>query len=240
MGPIFTGFAMIFDMAGSDLIPQRFALLLTGVLLTAFTASGCGKKALSREQYVHLRILATLRAREKGTGPEEELGILLGSSGISKEVFDETRVRWFCRGTFQEIRQGLRAVLDTPDLLSRQDYIQYRVRVFLRSRIRGTPFGGELEALAKARGFTVRSFRTAEEIWRGDEETDREIDETYAGLAGARAVPWNSWVEVTSRPEWSAMDGEGWLQRELERRGIDREDWIAAEDLHRMWEQDEK
>jgi len=231
---------MIFDMAVTDFLTRRIALGLTGTVLVAFLVSGCGKKVLSRDRYVRIRIMATLRAREKGTAPEEELVALLESSGVPREVFEETRVRWFGRDSFQEIRRGLRSVLETPGPLSRTDYIQYRVRVYLRSRIRNTRFEIELQDLARVQGFTVQAFRAAEEIWRGESETDREIEELHESLVGARAVPWEVWEALTSRPEWSGESGEDWLDRELERRGISRIDWSASEDLHRLWEQEDE
>jgi hypothetical protein len=199
-------------------------------------ASGCGHRTIGKDEYIETWILATLRAREKGTEPLDELDRLLGASGRSREEFDTAQVGWFGKETNGAIREGIRKTLNTPGLPSRLDYVNLRVRVYLRSRIRGTDFREELADYMEFQGRETTAFDAAAKIWVGDEETDEEIESVYGNLKGALRIDWRTWMEMSRHPLWSKRHTEDWLQEELDRRGVSQTDWDAAEEVHEAWE----
>ncbi|MHC4598836.1 MAG: hypothetical protein ACYS47_07520 [Planctomycetota bacterium] len=202
--------------------------------LLAAACGSCTGPHVGRAEYVQAWVLATLRAREKGTEPREELVKIISARGYSKEAFEEAQVRWFEKEVNEEILLKIREILDTPGLPSRVEYVRARVLIYLRSRIRGTPFAEELRTFG--RGRSEAAFAAAERIWVGDQETDLEIDALADLLAGALNVSWETWSEITNHPRWGDEQSEDWLEEELQRRDVTQADWSAAEGVHSAWE----
>ncbi|MHC5040094.1 MAG: hypothetical protein ACYTHM_22530 [Planctomycetota bacterium] len=209
-------------------LPLFIALLGTAVIVGA-----CQEGTVSRETYIQYWVLATLRAREKGTEPQEELGKILAFAGVSREVFEEAQVRWMEEETLQEIRQAIRKTLETADLPSRSEYVRARVLAFLRSRVRRTSLAEEVKTYGEVQGFSYASFQEASCVWTGDGETDVEIQQLYKNLEGGVTVSWEVWCDITSTPEWKAgRRSDPWFAERLEKHGIRLEDWEAAEEIH--------
>ena len=201
--------------------------------------AGCPGPRVDREEYVQAWVLATLRAREKGTEPREELVKILHARGFSKDAFDDAQVRWFGKEVNEDIRKRIREALDTPGLPSRVEYVRARVLVYLRSRVRGTSFAEELRSFGREGNPDEAAFASAERTWVGDSETDREIDALAERLAGALNVSWETWTEITGDPRWGEEHSGDWLEEELRRRGVTKADWAAAEGVHGAWETQE-
>ncbi|GEM_PF-2795007 len=201
------------------------------VLAPGLLFPGCGPEEIGRETYVRWWAVATLRAREKGTEPAEEVEKILEEEGVPVERMEAAHLRWFDEETNRAIRREVRRVLETPRLPSRGEYVGARVRAYLRSRIRGTPFREELRAVAGRFDCTPASFREAERIWAGDAETREEIRREYERLQGALNVSWSDWKSLRSGRRGPGSPPEARLADALEKRGIDPGDWKAMEDL---------
>ena len=57
--------------------------------MTSYRPGDRSGKRIGRREYIDTWILATLRAREKGTEPIDELDKILKSSGIPRERFED-------------------------------------------------------------------------------------------------------------------------------------------------------
>jgi len=201
------------------------------LLLLPAAAWSCGKPPVSRAAYVDLWALASLRAREKGTEPREELDSILSAKGIRRGDFEDAQVRWFDEAAAEEIRTAIRRMLEPSRLLSREEYMRFRATAELRAEIRGNAFPEEISALGRTRGFPPEAYRAARELWEGDEDTEREIGRTRAALAGARRIPWAAWKEIAESPAYAGPQGEEFLAGELRKKNLALEDWKAMEEI---------
>jgi hypothetical protein len=211
---------------------RRHALAVFAPFLLLPVASwSCGKTPVSRGAYVDLWALASLRAREKGTEPREELDAILSLKGIRKGDFEDAQVRWFDEAAAEEIRAAIRRMLEPSRLLPRAEYARFRAVAELRAEIRGSAFPEEISAMGRARGFPPEAYRAARDLWESDEDTEREIERIQSSLAGARRVPWAAWKEITADPGYAGSQGKEFLAGELRRRSLAIDDWMAMEEL---------
>jgi hypothetical protein len=202
--------------------------------LLAALLAGCFEEPVGREEYVRIWSAATLRAREKGTEPREEVDKILAVQSIELQTFRDAQVRWFGEETSLAVRREVRSVLETPKLPSRMDYVQARVKAYLRSRLLGTRFRDEIRRLAPRFGFSPEGFRMAERIWVGDAETDGEIRKEFERLRGAIDLGRPVWEAAVYDPRFGTEPAETWLWDFLEEntgRPVDPADWRALEEL---------
>ena len=175
--------------------------------------------------------LASLRAREKGTEPREELDAILSLKGIRKGDFEDAQVRWFDEAAAEEIRAAIRRMLEPSRLLPRAEYVRFRAVAELRAEIRGSAFQEEISAMGRSRGFPPEAYRAARDLWEGDGDTEREIERMRSSLESARRVPWAAWKEITADPGYAGLQGKEFLAGELRKRGLAIDDWMAMEEL---------
>lgn len=207
----------------------RGACFLT-ILFAVTALSGCPERHPDRDDYVRLWTLATLRAREKGSVVGEELDKILDAEGITVRAFRHAQVEHFDEEAMDAVRRAVRRVLEGPEFLSREEYVRYRARAFLRATKLGLSLDHEIRALGERRGFPPSAFFAAQSVWVGDVETDMLLRRRFADMEGALNVSWSDWREITESPRWGEAGWDAWLLEELENRSISVADWQVMEE----------